>query len=198
MTDPELDQLLRSTNVPERPPAYWQEFPVRIATRLRQLDVTRPAPGQRRALGSLLWGVGLAAACLLTAFVLVQRGAQSDPAGLPFDAGRRLVREVAALFPDQLQALLIDSNGVQVILSDRPNLVAEQPVIVSFCQDGRRRLVLTSSGHRVQAGRQTFDVLTDGQNNVLLIGDHSFWSSRDGARRIDGYKVEACLLEGVQ
>jgi hypothetical protein len=40
-------------------------------------------------------------------------------------------------------------------------------------------------------------VLEDAQRRVLLAGRHAVWSSAEPERRVEGFRVEARVLEGT-
>src|SRR4051794_9785501 len=69
MKDSELNDILKSVRVPERPSEYWQEFPAQVTRELRR---NATGHGQTSSLHrrSFLWpafgvGIGVAVACLL-------------------------------------------------------------------------------------------------------------------------------------
>ncbi len=73
MNNHELDNQLRSAPVPERPPEFWENLPKQITKRLgeqERRDMMRSTNGAKRQarLMPVLWGVGLATACLALGF----------------------------------------------------------------------------------------------------------------------------------
>ena len=184
----DLDKLLKSARVPERSPGYWEYFPTRVTAQL----AAAPAAVTQRSW--LPWATGLAAACVaLVVGILVGRLCESanSPRRLAeaADTGgmyAQLYRQIEALFPNQVQAIVVDQRGVQLVLSDTANVVRSQPLLVQACRQDDCRHVITFSGQQVKINGDTWDVLVNGQNHVIVAG-----------RSTDSYRIDAHRLGGV-
>jgi hypothetical protein len=194
MNESELNQTLKSARLPERAPEYWEKFPNAVVRRLRQeatLSMRRPA----RKPALLIWATGFATACLVIGFGVGVWHGRSELSSLAESA--RLIREVAALFPKRVRAIISDESGVRLVLSDQADVPASTPLWVSVCQAGKCQTIVTFSGQKIQLADQSFDVLTDAKDNVLLIGPQTFWSSSDPARSLATLNIKAKVLEAA-
>lgn len=189
----ELNALLRTARVPERPAEYWEGFPQTVIRQLRQ-----PAgPPVERAMRrhSWAWGLGLAAACLALGFFAgFRRGHAAGFSAAELAQHRKIYRELAALFPGRLQAVLLDRNGSQLVLAAEAQLPASAPLLVQICHDGRCRRFITFSGQRVALNGETFEVLSDARGNVLVVGERLAWTSGEPGKAADGYRIRATAL----
>lgn len=194
--DDELNELLRAARVPERTPEYWAEFPQAIA---RQLRVPRAreaasdtAPRPRPAWA---WGLGLATVCLLLGFFFgFQRGHAVGFSTAEIAQSQKIYRELAALFPDRVQTVQLDGRGSQIVLTSDPQPPASAPLLVQICHADQCRRFITFSGQRVALNGETFEVLTDANGNVLVIGDRLAWTSSAPRRTTAGYRIRAMAL----
>jgi hypothetical protein len=180
----ELDKLLRSAQMPERSPGYWEHFPKRVVALLvgtdcrahqrrltqssavRAVRVAAPARLARRSSPTIWAAAGLATACVLIALLLrPHRPAPTDYA--------KLYREITGLFPNQVRAIVEDERGVHLLLSEKPNVPSSPPLLVRVCEPQQCRSVITFSGQRVRLNGQTVEVLADGRGKVLVVGERS-------------------------
>ncbi|MCG3147462.1 MAG: hypothetical protein PCFJNLEI_00902 [Verrucomicrobiae bacterium] len=169
----DLDKLLKSGRVPERSLGYWEHFPKRV---IRHLTAT--ATRDPRHWGA--WAMSLAGAGVLAGIFLFLPS--RPPAPTPVAYGR-LYREITALFPNQVQAIVVDEHGVKLELSETANVPRSQPLLVNACNPAGCRHVITFSGQQVKINGDTWDVLVNGQNEVVVAG-----------RSTDRYQIEARTL----
>jgi len=195
MNNDELEALLKSAPSPEREAAYWEGFPKTVTRRLTQVrgpGFSRSAPRH----GPLLaWGLGLATVCILVGFFFgFWRG------GTPSDAQQtaalqKLFREVALLFPNQVQAIIIDEGGPRLVLSEQPNVPLSDPLLVKICKAKSCRNFITFSGQQIRVNGEAFEVLADGEGHVILAGRHSVWSSAEPEQTQAPWQIEARALK---
>jgi hypothetical protein len=196
MNDRELDQLLRSAQLPARPDDYWRDFPKRITAKLHWLP--RPsAPTVYQRLDSLLaWGLGVATICLAVIFVIHSRPAvQTARPGPAKDEqlaeARKCYREFEGLFTNQLQAIVFDQKGPRMILSDKANLPNSTPLYVKVCGPAGCVAFVTFSGQHIPFNGENCEVLADGRDEVMLVGNRHVWSQSDASAAVH---IEARLL----
>ena len=191
--DEELNELLRTVRVPERSPEYWAEFPQAVVRQL-QRPAPRPAAPATRVSG-WAWSLGFATVCLLLGFFVgFRRGHTVGFSTAEVAQSQKIYQELAALFPDRLQTVLLDARGSQLVLTTDAHPPASAPLLVQICHAGACRRFITFSGQRVALNGETFEVLADAQGNVLVVGQHLAWSSHAPRLVTSGYRIRATAL----
>lgn len=204
MTNRELEHLLKSVPVPERDSEYWEQFPGRVMRgldRASREDAGRTAaPVQGPAGGRWstgLWpkvafATGLAAVCLVIGLLIgLHQGHQSAGDDLQLAEARKCYGEIETLFPNQVQALVLDASGGHLVLAPEPNVPKSAPLYVKICGARGCERVVTFSGQRIVVNGTFFEVLVDRQGEVMLVGEQSVWSSSEPGEKIEGYRIEA-------
>jgi hypothetical protein len=189
----DLEKKLKAARVPERPDAYWETFPRRVTTRLRTArSEDRSAwPTQPR----LAWGLGIAFACLIIGFAVGQwhsRVRKTD--SFAELQNGKILREVLALFPNRVRAIVQDEQGLRLVLSDAPNVPESPPLWVKICDGKQCRTVVTFSGQDLQIAGEKVEVLADAQGQVMLVGDRLFWSGDESKLASDHLRIQARAL----
>lgn len=191
--DDELNELLRAARVPERTPEFWEGFPQTVVRQLHRSVRSVPEPAARGDL--LAWGIGLAAACLVLGFFAgFRRGHAAGFSTAELAQSRKIYRELAALFPDRLQTVLLDGRGSQLVLAADAQPPASAPLLVQICHAGICRSFITFSGQRVALNGETFEVLADAKGNVLVVGERLVWTSGEPRKAPAGYHIRAAAL----
>lgn len=197
MSDPELNETLKSARVPEPPVDYWEQFPQQVVRRLRQESDTR-VRRERRLRFLPLGGIGFATACLMVGFGFgFWHGRHQTSGHSSLAESAKLIREVAALFPNRVRAIISDGSAVRLVLSDQPDVPVSTPLFVKVCQGKKCQTIITFSGQEIQVANERVEVLTDARGNVLLVGDHLIWSSVAATRPVADLKIEAKALDVV-
>jgi hypothetical protein len=184
--DQQFDDLLNSAPVPERSKGYWENFPKRVTAQLSDRVRTQAATsaGSRR-----LWGWGLAGACiaLIVGFGLWMRNQVS--AAQPNYT--KLYHEIESMFPNQVRAIVVESGGVKLDLSERPDIPSSSPLRVDVCHNQQCRTYITFSGQQIRVNKESWDVLSDGVGHVLVVGPTVVWTSAEPARHAGAYHINA-------
>jgi hypothetical protein len=110
---------------------------------------------------------------------------------------QKYYREVEALFPHQLQAVIFDQRGPHLALADAPGLPTSDPIFLRICQRRGCQKFITFSGQQIDVNGEKCDVLADAKGNVIITGQKLAWSSADRTRRNSSYQIQAHLLEGA-
>lgn len=188
MNNCELERLLKSAPVPGPPEDFWKRFPNRISARIHwhgQRAKVEGSPGRRR--GRMAWGISCAAICLALGFLLGNWRRPDGVNGLLQNA--KVVREVLTMFPNQVQAIVQDENGLRLVLSEKPDVPISTPLWLKVCEGKRCRAIVTFSGQAVQIAGERVEVLADARGQVLVVGERFCWSSDErvapGPLRID-------------
>ncbi len=190
MNDAELNQLLKSAKVPGRGGGHWAEFPNRVGAALR---VGRVSPtGQHSFWPKLAWGLSLAGACVLIGFVIGHwRGARATQVAQKFLQSEKLIHEVRAMFPNQVQAVILDKDGMQLVLAEKADVPDSPAIYLNICGPDGCRQIITSSGQQIRLNGEVCDVLADARGNIILAGSRLIWSSESHATSMGGYRIEA-------
>jgi hypothetical protein len=170
---PDLNQRLREAQVPVRSPGYWETFPQRVRQAVLCGSALPSATGF-----PWRWAWAGAVALLVVAGVMLLR---PQPVAGPDYA--KLYREVAAMFPDQVEAIIADEQGVRLVLADQPSERTSPPLLVRACNPTGCRSVITFSGQQVPINGDRWDVLLDGTGHVFVAG-----------RTAGNYRIEGGVL----
>jgi len=173
----ELNNLLKQAKMPERSAGYWESFPGRVTRGLA--DKSR-LPSNPTAW--LPWAIGAVTVCLALALAIYMRHSGKSQADSPVSYAQ-LYRQIEAMFPNQVRAIVVDEHGVKLMLSDTANVPRSQPLLVNACNPDGCRHVITFSGQQVKINGDTWDVFLNGQNEVIVAG-----------RLTDRYQIEAGAL----
>jgi len=207
---PEIDALIRKVRVPEWSGAYWETFPKRVIGEIQKREETAPEVVEQEIPfpgSAIRWRLGLAAACVLVVLAAaLWKGAHSRE---DFSAGQvaqfeKLFREVDTMFPNQVQAIVSDDQGVRLVLEEHATVPTSAPLLLKVCSPPRSPVaavvsqhcqsIITFSGQRIQVDGEDCDVLTDAGGNVMVIGRRFFWSSAEPGRSTGVSRIQARML----
>ena len=160
MNNSELKRLLKSVPIPSREPEFWEQLPRRISAKTRCREIQRTEPEAAARWPSLVaWGFSLAAICLVLGFAFAHWPVAEKTNSLLHN--KKLVREVLGMFPNQIQAIIQDENGVRLVLSEEPTIPKSTPLWINICESGHCRSIITFSGQTVRVAGQPVEVLAD-------------------------------------
>lgn len=195
MNDAELNRILKAAESPRPPEGYWQDFPDRL---VRQLN--RPWPTERRAVRwvpRLAWAGGVAVVCMIAGFIFSQRFAPPEFAkgNGQLLQSEKLIREVLAMFPQRVRAIVKDESGMQLVLSDEADVPDSTPLWVRICQGKHCTTLVTFSGQELQIAGQKLTVLSDANGSVILMGERFAWASDDPKPGMQNLMIQARALQ---
>jgi hypothetical protein len=182
--------MLKSAKVPDRSAGYWENFPKRVTAQLAagmQPKTTGSAGLIRR------WGWGLALAC--TVLIAGIGLWMHRPAATARPNYAKLYREIEAMFPNQVRAIVVESGAVKLDLSEKPDVPSSSPLRVDVCQNQQCRTYITFSGQQIRVNMESWDVLSDEVGHVLVVGRNVAWTSAEPNRRSGAYHIDAERLE---
>ena len=192
MNDVELARELHRLKVP---PASGS---ARERARHRALTAFGPGgtasdPAPRRLSWSWLAAGALAAVLLGTGLKWLHSPAREDLAG-----DRKILQQMQALFPHQVDAVVEENGKVDLSIAQAPVVGTDQPVVLLFRQGDRTIRVLSYSGHRVcvalDGGENCFEILATPAGGIILEGSDKVWIASEHPK-IAGYTVHAQTLE---
>ncbi len=196
MNDAELEKLLKTAPVPERPPEFWERLPQRISAKLhwqpqRSENVNLPS----RLRGGAIWGWGFAGATVLVLVGFLLGHWHGNKQATALLQNEKLLREVLAMFPNQVQAIIQDEKGLHLSLAEEASVSQSQPLWIKVCEGKVCRNIITFSGQVVQIADKPVEVLADAQGGVMLVGEHFFWSSAQKSS-VQDLRINAQQLTG--
>jgi hypothetical protein len=204
MKNSELDQILKSAPVPDRPGAYWDQFPRRVMAKTDRLR-TRADPETNHPRTEPFWrrfrlqfatvGLGLAIIGLLLGFVLgFWQERHLSITGAQLAAARKYFQEIETLFPGQVQAIVFDQQRPHLVLAEHSSVPASSPLYLRICGPKGCQSYVTFSGQQIRINGETCEVLLDHQDNVLLVGQDWVLSTAQTPAKHARYQVSARLL----
>jgi hypothetical protein len=107
----------------------------------------------------------------------------------------KLIREVMAMFPNRVRAVMKTDAGLQLVLSDSGDVPASTPLWVKVCQGEHCTTLVTFSGQELQIAGQKMTVLADAEGGVILTGDRFAWASTDPKAGVKDLKIQAKPLQ---
>jgi hypothetical protein len=198
MNNTELHKVLQKAKVPEPRPGFWDDLPQNVQRHIHRGETasTRSSIAERPAFIALLLRraavpLAFAAVCIMVGFIWGFNSHKSEafnPAELA--EARACWREVAALFPNQLQAIVFDPQGSRLLLSEHANPPGSAPIFLKLCDGKGCRRFVTFSGQQIKMNGESFEVLIDHSGEILLIGDAKVWTGSKNAT-FGTYKVFA-------
>lgn len=197
MNDRELDKMLKFASLPEQPAEFWEQLPRRITTKIhwqsQQRTALRVEPQRYDILDWALGAGVVAVVCLVS--LLLQPRRNSPTVADPMAIAEKCFRETEALFPNQVQAIVFDEAGPRVVLAEKADIPTSPPLYLKICGPRGCQEIVTFSGQQVRVNGDVCDVLTDATGNVMLAGDHMFWSSQSVGTKAGRYRIEARTME---
>ena len=198
MTDPELSDLLRKAKTPSRAEEYWEEFPGVVSR-----GIARGEPGfatgprRSRLVFATAWAVSFATLCVLTGFWFGKWHKTHLAQGDEVAQARKLVAELATLFPNQVQSIVIENGRTELHLSENADVPRSTAILLRICGKSGCEKVITFSGQQVRVNGQPCDVLVDSRGNVIVAGSRFVWSTTGGAGNSSGAQIHARSLGDV-
>jgi hypothetical protein len=194
--DGELDQLLKSVPLPERSGDYWRDFPGSVTAALGRRPALADIPDATRGrnLKPLFaaWGFGIATACVVLGLAInAWRGRDAGLNASQVAQAGKFYREVEALFPNQIQAIVFEPQGPRLVLAARADVPSSQPYYLKVCSPQGCERIITFSGQQVRLSDRNFEVLADAKGGVMLVGADRVWT---GGNPNDAVQIHARSL----
>lgn len=197
MNDSELNKILKAAKVPERSAEFRDQFPRRVTSRLQW----KSAPAPKRATSwfpRFAWALAAVAACLLMGFFIGNwRGHREGVAENGLLQNEKVIKEMLAMFPNRVRALVQDEHGLNVVLSDKENTPVSTPLWIKVCDGKKCAAMVTFSGQDVRIGGRDITVLADAKGKIILASDDFLWSNGQALLGDGKLRIEAKTLAPV-
>jgi hypothetical protein len=191
MNQPDLDSILKRARLPKIPDESLELFPRRIVANLKHdPPPNRPA---RKFVPQLCWALGVTG-CVFIAFAIVHWSGWMKIQSLPEGDSLRspkLIRETLGMFPNRVRAIVQDTRGISLILSDNDDVPASPPLYIRICDGKNCSSFVTFSGQEIQMADQEMTVLADANGGIILTGNQFAWSSTEPPDAGLHLKIEA-------
>ena len=196
MDKSELDSILKKARTPQPTKEFWEEFPQQV---VRQLNRVRTGNHrvERNWFPRLAWGFATAI-CILAAFAIGHwRGRVETETSSDVLANAKVVDETLAMFPNRVRAIIQDEHGLQLVLSDQPNVPMSTPLWVKICDGKQCSSLVTFSGQELEIAGQKITILADARGGIILEGSQFVWSSSARNFAPGNLKIEAKRLRAI-
>jgi hypothetical protein len=197
MNTPELESVLKKARTPEISGESLEMFPRLIAARLnRNVPAVRAT---RNFSPRLAWAFGLAV-CAAVAFAIGHWSGRLERGTIPATdslASLKLVREMVAMFPNRVRAIVQDERGLNLVLSDYDDVPVSPALYVHICDGKHCSSFVTFSGQEIQVAGQKLTVLADARGGIILEGNQWLWSSMEPIYAGNHLKIEARDLGSI-
>jgi hypothetical protein len=183
----DLNATLKAAKVPEISATDRDDLSREVLAQLRR-EPALPHIIPRRT-HRVAWGFALATTCLVMTFALgYWRGhaAASDTL-----QNAKVIREMLAMFPNRVRAIVEDRHGLNLILSETADIPASSPLYVRICDGKQCSSFVTFSGQEIQVDGQKVTVLADAQGGIILTGNQFVWSNTERTYAGRHLKIEA-------
>jgi len=191
MNNPEIESLLKKARLPEISEESLAMFPRRIVAGIQHNDP--PVRAARNFSPRLAWAFGLVA-CIVIAFAVGHWRELTENEMVHANdtlASVELVREMLAMFPNRIRAIVEDEHGLNLVLSDTDDVPVSTPIYVRICDGKHCSSLVTFSGQEIQVAGQEITVLSDAGGGIILEGNQFVWSSTSRIYASSNLKIEA-------
>ena len=115
-------------------------------------------------------------------------------------ADAKLLAEMEALFPGQLDAVITSGGTISIRLAPERGAAASQRLAITLHRGANTVRVLGYSGRKVcldlDGRRECFEPLLNADGQVILAGENFVWSAENPSA-LDGYRVVAKALTAL-
>jgi len=195
MNDDDLRRQFRKLPVPEASESARARARRRALIAFQQGGAIQPEESAWKGL-VWSWRGALALALIFGLLPVLFLMHPAAPENLAND--RQLLQQVEKLFPNQINAVVVENGEVDLSIAQSPVVGADQPVLLVFKRGQELIRVLSYSGHRVclmlDEKKNCLEILATPTGGVILESDDQVWLASDHPH-IAGYSVRAQSLE---
>ena len=182
MTDEELKKRLRSAQVVPPTREATEDMMFRVRSSLRHRSAAASAGDVAKASRQVVfwrWVAGGMAILAMAMLVLRREGPAPVLTDRHIGEMRRYLGELQTLFPNRLDAVIFETDGPRLVLSESPGPSGGGALVLRLCAEGRCREVVTFSGRRIEIDGRKFEVLSQIGGGIIVMGDKGVWTSEN-------------------
>jgi len=195
MNDDDLQQQLRKIMAPSAS-ATTRDRARHRALLAFQASSSRPGEDPVKSRFTWNWRYAVALSVVLGILPFLFFSRSHSPENLAAD--RHILEQMEKLFPNQVDAVVVENGKVDLSIAQSPVLGADQPVLVLFKRGRETIRVLSYSGHHVCVklgqSQSCFEILATPSGGVILEGKDQVWLASEHPV-VDGYSVRAQSLK---
>lgn len=195
------DESLKRTLEKLRVPAPDDSAAARARHRAMTAFENRETITERKPAAWRWFAAGAAAAACACALLIAlwphrepERTASSDRADV------KLLAEMEALFPGQLDAVIANGGEISIRLAPERGAATPQRLAITLSRGANTVRVLGYSGRKIcldlDGKRECFEPLLNAENQIILAGENFVWS-RENPSALAGYRIAAKALTAL-
>ncbi len=205
MNNSELDKILRNAKTPPVSEESAETFSRSVIANLKREP---RVPRAQLSWAARFGWVAAAAACVLAVVGIGVMERNSRPvyptvarttttnSTEDILASGKVIGQVLSMFPNRVRAIIEDSEGMHIVLSDQESTRSSAPLFVHLCDAKSCCSFVTFSGQEVNVGGREVTTLCDARGGIILSGDQFVWSSTGGLESGQPMKIEAKSISG--
>jgi hypothetical protein len=141
-------------------------------------------------------GLLVPAVAAVVALAVLRGPRTTSPVDEQVQTLRACYRQIADLFPGQLEAMVLGPDGPQLQLSETPDVPDSPPIFVQVCSPvGRCAAAVSFSGRKIRLADRELELLANGNGEILLLAREQVWAAGQGPVGIDGWRYQAGWLQ---
>ena len=144
-----------------------------------------------------LIGVAALAACVAFAIILnpakpTQTTTETVTSVTPnSDDAAVILREISTLFPNQINSIQRDADGMKLLLADTPGVDTTNAVVLEIYTNGDVQQIITYSGQTIKLLGRDVTIRVNGDGGILLKGQGIEWVSTKPTAPLPEVKIRA-------
>ena len=196
MNNAELNRILKAAKVPEPSEEFRAQLPKRVTSRLHWKTAPTEARGTNW-LPRFAWTLAGVAAGLVAGFLVGHWRGQTDALAENGSLqNEKVIKEMLAMFPNRVRAVVQDEHGLNLVLSDKDDVPASAPLWVKICDGKHCSAMVTFSGQQVRVNNNDWDVLANSKGQIIVTGNDTVWAGSAQNNNTGKFHIEAAQLGG--
>src|SRR5690606_8924954 len=110
------------------------------------------------------------------------------------DSAAVILREISALFPNQIRAIIKDESGLKFILAEEANIQPAQPLVLKVCVSDGCQEIITFSGQSIEIAGRRVTLRAETGDRIVINGESFLWSSDLKDNSVPNLRIESRRL----